>query len=150
MAGVRLMPLVLGVAACRAEADTGSATAPVAAPLAIPATWQAAPAIADAIKAGGVERSDAWAEPAMGCYAAWLVAGATKIEDVVAGVGSGAARDVVATADGATFSFERGGYRGNARATVAGEHTTVVACFWNDREPAACEKACAAVLGGAK
>src|SRR4051812_39837826 len=106
MAGVRLMALVLGLAACRAEGDTGGAAAPAPAPLAIPATWQAAPAIADAMKAGGaVERSDAWAEPAMGCYAAYVaVAGATKVEDVVAGLGSGAARDVVATADGATFS----------------------------------------------
>ena len=148
------------IAACRAEAaDAGAGSAKSAAGLAIPAGWQAAPKIVEAMAgSNAVERPEAWAEPAMGCYAvAFAVPGgapAEVAEQLTGALGSGTvARDVVAPGpDGGTmtFSFERGVYRGRVRAELQRVESAVVACFWNDREPAACEAACKTILGGAK
>jgi hypothetical protein len=50
-----------------------------------------------------------------------------------------------------TFGFERAPYHGTLRAELASTGAvSALACAWNAREPAACEAACVALLGGAK
>ena len=45
-------------------------------------------------------------------------------------------------------SSVHGAYRGRLRARIAAGKITALACFANEREPAACESACTALLGG--
>jgi len=53
------------------------------------------------------------------------------------------------TADGiVALSFEKGAHRGRLRARIAAGKITAVACFANEREPAACDAACTGLLGG--
>ncbi len=150
---------------CRAsEANPGSGLTP-------PAGWQAQPALAaaatEAAKSDGVtvEASEAWADPARGCYAAWIAwtgaAGAPeKLADaLVLAVSSEkslegiAVRDVAKPTPGAnagvvSLAFERAPYRGTVRAQLTRDgHVAALACYWNQREPAACEAACSKLVG---
>jgi hypothetical protein len=150
---------------CRAsEADPGSGLRP-------PAGWQALPPLAaaarDAAKADGVtvEGSEGWADQARGCYAAWISwrgpAGAPeKLADALVGAVSSemslegiAVRDIAKPTPGANvgvvaLGFERDPYRGTVRAQLTREgHVTALACFWNQREPAACEADCDKLAG---
>ena len=91
----------------------------------------------------------------MGCYATALTfpergpVGAL-LADVKKAV---AVRDVVepSAAGGVlSFAFDKAPYSGRVRATLDGKMDTALACFWNDREPAACEAACTAMIGSMK
>jgi len=164
------MPLLF--AACSAsEAAPGSGGTPpgVNPPFAPPRTalatppagWVPMPLLATA--ATGVLRgatADAWGEPAMGCYATIMtftakgkagaigkalraqVEAAVKISDVV---------EPAANAETGvlSFAFDKAPYRGRARVTID-TGVTALACFWNDREPVACESACTALIGSVK
>jgi hypothetical protein len=150
---------------CRAsQADPGSGLTP-------PPGWRALPSLAqaatDAAKQAAltVDGAEAWGEPSRGCYAAWIAMRGTATapdlmaQQLVAGLSSEPAlmgivvRDVVKPAAGAqsgvlSLSFERALYRGTLRATLASSGTiSVLACFWNQREPAACSQACTKLAG---
>jgi hypothetical protein len=120
-----------------------------------------------------VDGAEAWGEPAMGCYAVWLALRADGSAEAVgkqvmagftalaaggsesSGSGSGAGeplvvRDVAAPEgdEGVlALAFERGEHRGRLRARLGGGKLAALACFANQREPAACEPACTALLG---
>jgi hypothetical protein len=157
-------PLMTLLVACRAsEAGPGSGITP-------PPGWQAMPSLAtatsDAAKADGVvvDGAEAWGEPARGCFGAWLGlrAGARAPDAMVdALVKSLAAekievRDVVKPAAGAiagtmSLVFEQAPYHGKLRGQLLKDgHMTLLACFWNDREPVACETACTQLVGSLK
>lgn len=151
---------------CRqtAEAEPGSG-------IAAPIGWRALPELAAAVRTAagtdrvGVDRSEAWGEPAMGCYGAWLsIHGSRTPPDVMAqqileGLATEpelagiAIRDVVkpaVDADRGTLSlaFTRATYHGRLRAQLeASGQITALACFWNEREPGACESSCTGLLG---
>jgi hypothetical protein len=157
--------IVLAFGACRSsEAGPGSGLTP-------PTGWAPLPTLAaaasDAAKAGkvSVDGVEAWGEPARGCYATWFAvrggggavdAMATQLvtslsaEPALVGI---VVRDVLKPAAGATsgvlaLSFERGVYRGKLRATLASDgKLAALACFWNLREPIACEQACNGLIG---
>ena len=161
--------MALALAACSAsDAAPGSAGsalppgvnppfAPPVGPIAtVPAGWVSLPAVALAARSQ-IEHStaDAWGEPARGCYAATVTfaqrgATAALLDDVKQAV---SVRDVVAPATPSgvlSFAFEKAGYQGRVRATLDGTTVTALACFWNRREPAACEAACTAMIGSMK
>lgn len=170
MAELRLAALVAVVAvvalgACRSsEAGPGSGLTP-------PPGWTPLPALAtaasDAAKSGGaiVDGVEAWGETARGCYATWIALhGSTGTADAVAdllvrsvsaepALAGIVVRDVVKPAAGATsgvlsLSFERAMYRGTLRAMLGGGgKLAALACFWNLREPVACEQACTSLAG---
>lgn len=157
--------LLAALVACRAsEAGPGSGLTP-------PAGWQAMPTLAtaasDAAKTDGVvvDGAEAWGDPARGCYGAWLGlrAGArgpdAMVDAMVASLETEAGvdvRDVVKPAAGATAGtvslvFEKAPYRGKLRGQLVKDgHMTLLACFWNDREPVACETACTQLVGSLK
>jgi hypothetical protein len=128
-----------------------------------PPGWQQLPAITGAIttaaRAGGatVEAVDAWGEPAAGCYAVWLglrgrAADAAALADQVLTGAAGLAPSEVARPTGAdgvlAFGFARPPYRGRVRARLGDGRISAVACFGNQREPVACDAACAGVVQG--
>jgi len=156
---LRLTAIALGLAACGAA---GADPAPAAG--AHPDGWRPLPAIAAAITAAAagdgvtVDAASAWGEPAVDCYAVWLAlhgptADAAALADqVLAGVATLSPADLVRPAgpDGTlAFSFARPPYRGRLRAQLGGGRIAAVACFGSQREPAACDAACARVLQGA-
>jgi hypothetical protein len=144
----RRMILALALVACRADAQPANGPA-------IPSGWRALPELAATVgsAAGARDRTQAWGEPAMGCYAVSLaLAGRASAADDVAAVlraAGFAVTDATTTGDVATLAFARGDYHGRARANV-GDGATLVACFWNDREPDACARACDAIIGAAR
>ena len=165
MAELRLIA-VLALAACsRGEAAPASSSSGLVAPKG----WRAAPAIAkaaadaahsDAVTVAG---SEAWAQPAMGCYAVWLsLAGAASSIDAQAGElvtaidkAGVTSRDVVKPPAGErgalSLGFDKPPYRGKLVAMLTSTGAiTALACAWNQREPAACEAACAPLLGSLK
>src|SRR5262245_6932160 len=101
-----------------------------------PAGWQALPSIAAAAKRAAteskiaVEGSEAWGDPARGCYGAWLaISGgrgnaAKMADDVVASISKLdgiTLKEIVKPATGSdelTLGFERAPYRGHVRATL--------------------------------
>lgn len=158
-------PLMALLVACRAsEAGPGSGITP-------PAGWQAMPTLAtaatDAAKADGVvvDGAEAWGDPARGCFGAWLgLRSAARAPDgmvdaIVASIKTDAGadvRDIVKPAAGATAGtmslvFEKAPYHGKLRGQLVKDgHMTLLACFWNDREPVACESACMLLMGSLK
>ena len=160
----------IAVAACRTAgadptpvAESVHAPSPAsAAPRVVhPATWRVLPAVATA-SAGAVagagitvDIADAWGDPAMGCYAVWLAlrgatdAPAALADQVIAGL-TGLAPSAIArpSAPEGTlgFAFARPPFRGQARVRLATGRISAVACFGNDREPAACTADCTGVL----
>lgn len=166
--GVIAAAAAIAAIGCRtSEADPGSGLSP-------PAGWQALPQLAaaatDAAKADGVtiEGSEAWADQARGCYAAWVAwrgakGAPEKLADaLVLAVSSEkslegiAVRDIAKPTPGAnvgvvSLGFERGEYRGTFRAQLTREgQVAALACFWNQREPAACEAGCGKLVGSMK
>jgi len=136
----------------------------VASGIAPPVGWTSLPEIATAVGAAAraegvtVDGAEAWGEPAMGCYAAWVGLhgeGATS-QQVMQGLEAAklTLTDVVKPELGddglITLAFERAPYRGHLRVRVAAPALTMLACFANDREPAACELACTPLLGALK
>ncbi len=158
---LRLIALA-AVAACgQASGQPSPAPAtPVASGLHAPAGWTALPAVAEAIRASArpgvtVEGSEAWGEPARGCYGVWLALRGDQASaaDVLASLDaekittSSVAKPE--TAEGlVTASFEKAPYKGQLRARVAAGRVTALACFANDREPASCQPGCTQLLGG--
>lgn len=169
MARVRLIAAggLCALAACRAsEAGSSSGLTP-------PAGWRPLPELATAageaakeaqITVDGVE---AWGEPARGCYAAWFALKATPgtpghiaerlTTSMTADVPSLTVADVVQPDPKAVESgvlalgFTRVPYRGRVRASIVKTGAiTLLACYWNDREPAACEAACTGLIGAIK
>ncbi|HSD91077.1 MAG TPA: hypothetical protein VLB44_26325 [Kofleriaceae bacterium] len=160
--------MALAMIGCRAsEAGPGSGLTP-------PAGWKALPTLAkaatDAAAAARivVDGAEAWGEPARGCYAGWLaLAGGKGTPDKVAdqlvasltaepSLAGITVRDVVKPAAGAaagilSLDFTHAPYTGKLRAQLARDgHIALLACFWNEREPVACETACTQLLGGMK
>ena len=153
-AGRLLLAAVFFLGCGKAEAVPVGAELPV--PQA-PAGWSEMPDMAGAIAAAahvGTGDVHAWGEPARGCYAAWLgvaeAAGSDAVERDLRGVAGLTVHDVAHPAPGEiALAFERAPYRGRLRAATGGTRLTALACFWNEREPAACAAACAKLLGGA-
>ncbi|HMG23886.1 MAG TPA: hypothetical protein VK607_21275 [Kofleriaceae bacterium] len=166
--------LAVAVAACSAAgAEPAPAAGPPAAAVAPagpaataahPAGWRQLPAVASAVAAAArtdgvaVDATDAWGEPARGCYAVWLAlrggsAGAAALADQVLGSVAGLSPTEVVRPIGPdgtlAFGFARPPYRGRVRAKVGAGRISAVACFANQREPVACDAACRGVLEGA-
>lgn len=151
---VRLAALVVSLAmlaSCgRASGDTGKQASGLGAPVG----WRALPEIAAAIGAkADLDGVEAWGEPAKGCYAVWIAARGGG--DLAGELLTALATEKVATTEvtkpsGDTgvlaFTLERGAYRGKVRAQVETSGVTALACYHNQREPAACETTCAAFL----
>ena len=176
MAQLRLIA-ALAVAACSSSAAAPGTAAGSAVPIppgvnppfetpraqiaTPPAGWIAMPSLASAaLEALKPARAngDAWGEPAMGCYAVAVTFAARGTAPVVAKALRAQVeavmpiRDVVEPAAGASdgvlaFAFEKAPYHGRARVAIAGPGVTALACFWNAREPAACEAACTGLVG---
>jgi hypothetical protein len=154
MAQLRLMAVVL--AACNASDAAPPPVAPPDPPIAtVPDGWVPLPALELAARGVTGTPTDAWGEPAMGCYATSLTlpergkVGAL-LDDVKKSVTVSDA--VVPSAAGGvlSFAFAKGEYKGRVRANLDGKNVTALACFWNQREPAACEAACTAMIGSMK
>lgn len=167
MAQLRLI-LLVALTACRAS-EAGPTSG-----LAVPAGWRAMPELAtaatDAAKAAKitVDGVEAWGEPSRGCYGAWMAlrgdAGAPELlgEKLVMAVSGDPAlagitvTDIVKPAKDAdagvlSLSFARGAYTGRVRAQIARTGAyAVLACFWNQREPVACESSCGQLVGSMK
>lgn len=160
--------MLLALAACTAsDAAPGSGVPvppgvtppfapPTGSPVTPPAGWMPLPQLASAAQAQiDGAKADAWGEPAMGCYAATLTmpqkgTPAALLADVQKAV---TVRDVVAPKTRAgvlSLAFDQAPYTGRLRATLDGTTITALACFWNQREPAACEAACTALIGSMK
>jgi hypothetical protein len=116
-----------------------------------------------------VDGIEAWGEPARGCYATWLsVTGERGTPDALADLMlanlsatpalagitvTDVVKPTVKTADSGVLSlaFTRAAYHGRVRAQIAKTGAyAVLACFWNEREPAACEAACSQLLESMK
>ena len=166
MAQLRLIALAALVACRASEAAPTSGLTP-------PAGWKPLPELAtaatDAAKHANVtvDAAEAWGEPARGCYAAWVAIRAggglpSSIADpmiaslsaelpglVVADIVKPDAKTPVAGV--LSLSFTRPPYRGKLRAPIAKTGAiAVLACFWNVREPVACEAACSQLIGSMK
>jgi len=167
MALVRLIAaLALALAACRAsEAGSTSGLTP-------PAGWKPLPELATAAGEAAkqanilVDGSEAWGEPARGCYAAWFALKATPaapakiaeqlVASMTADVPGLATSEVVqpdakAEAGVMSLAFAKAPYTGRVRTQIAKTGAlTLLVCYWNEREPAACETACTGLLGALK
>lgn len=167
MAQLRLIAIALAaLAGCRAS-EAGPTSGLVA-----PNGWRPSPELAAAARDAAMQAKitvdgvEAWSEPARGCYGAWLAlrgdAGAPdaiaeqmitslSAEPTLAGITVTEVVKPVAGADAGVLSlaFARPPNRGKLRAQLArsGAHA-VLACFWNVREPVACEASCAQLIGG--
>jgi hypothetical protein len=169
MAQLRLIhAAVVCLAACRAS-EAGPTSG-----LTVPAGWRALPELVTAASDAGkqaklrVEGIEAWGEPSRGCYATWLALTGDKgapdaiAELMVSELSASPAlagitiTDVVKPAPKTesgvlSLAFTRAPYRGTLRAQLGktGAHA-VLACFWNEREPLACEAACNQLVGSMK
>jgi hypothetical protein len=144
----------------------------------MPAGWRAMPELVTAAADAGkqaklrVDGIEAWGEPSRGCYATWLsitgepgapsaladlmvaslsatpaLAGITVSEIVKPAVKTGP-RDESGVL---SLAFARAPYRGHLRAQIGKTGAyAVLACFWNEREPLACEAACSQLIGSMK
>lgn len=162
MAVVRLS-VVAALAGCASAASQPTPPPPIkASGIKVPTGWQALPDLATAVEnaahADGitVEGSEAWGEPARGCYAAWISlrggdANLLLADDIASGVAGEKIQmtDVVKPpSDGImSFAFSRAPYRGKVKAKLERGRVIAIACFANDREPASCDATCATLLG---
>ncbi|HET9621747.1 MAG TPA: hypothetical protein VFP84_10290 [Kofleriaceae bacterium] len=157
--------MALALVACNAA---GADPAPPGALPGSPASWKALPAIASAVSQAAaadgvtVDATDAWGDPALGCFAVRLAlhGGAASndalVDQVLAGLASKPGgltfSELVKptpTGDVLAFSFARAPYRGRVRAKLAAGKITALACFGNQRAPAGCETTCGHMLQGA-
>jgi hypothetical protein len=170
MAQLRLIhAAVVCLAACRAS-EAGPTSG-----LTVPAGWRALPELVTAATEASkqaklhVDGIEAWGEPSRGCYATWLaMTGERGAPDALAermlaelsatpalaGISiTDVVKPTVKTAESGVLSlaFARPPYRGRLRAQIGGPGKTaayaVLACFWNEREPLACEAACGQLVG---
>ena len=161
LSAIHLLALALGAGCSQATATpepSGAAVAQVASGLTAPSGWQALPELAAAARGAlgedvPAEGAEAWGEPARGCYAVWLAVRApVAARQVLAGLADTSLEvSEVAEVPGAlALAFARAPYRGRLRAQLGPARTTALACFANEREPAACEAACTAFLADAE
>ena len=161
MAYLRLIAIALVAACGQAGAQAGAAASGITPPAGWQPLFEIARAAAEGARASGVTigGSEAWGEPARGCYAVWLrlVGDGVSAEQVLAGLASESieTKDVVqptadTTSEGGLLSlaFGKGGYAGRMRARIERDQITALACFANDRERTICETACATLLAG--
>lgn len=174
------------IAGCStSEAAPNQAPPPANPTVVAPSGWHADPGLAKAAAAAAcdpnaaiaVTASEAWSEPARGCYALVLDlrGGAAPIdaaaEQLLAALGTelpgvklheiqkpaaGPRGTLVLGFDRADASGpQRGGgdlapFHGRLRAELASTgEVHALACMWNQREPKVCEAACTRWLGGA-
>ena len=162
MAQLRL----IAIAATFAIGASEAAPSPTASGLTAPAGWHAVPELAQAAKvaaetpATAVSGAEAWAEPARGCYAVWLMlrGDAGPIQTAADQLLASLAHAQIAVSDVAkppagdrgslALMFAKAPYHGQLRAELAktGE-IAALACLWNDREPKACEATCTTLVG---
>lgn len=167
MAHVRLIALAMIAGSC-AAAGCGVAdaqTSAAASGITPPARWSVLAGLANAAKTAAaapgvtVDGAEAWGDPAMGCYAVWMAVhgsggdAAVLAEQIRSGFTGGKvtlSEVVTPTGDDGIFSatFERAPFKGRLRARVGASKITALACFGNQREPVACDSACAGLLGG--
>lgn len=154
---------VVALAACR---DAHAAPA-AAGHRGLPPGWQELPALAQAVRQAlpttSVLSIEASGQPAMGCYAAAVAltgpaATGDKVRDEILGslhaeprLSGLQVRNTLVGADGSTeLVFDRVPYAGRLRARLGDAGSLELeACFWNEREPHACEASCRQLLGGA-
>lgn len=154
----------LGLAACT-SAEAQSNETPARSGIPTPPGWHDLPAVASAARHAlgeglEIEGTQAWGEPARGCYAVWIAirgggTAQTIATDVVngltaAGGGTVLVTDVVrpSTDEGVlTFGFTRPPFRGKLAAKLGGGRVAALACFANAREPAWCATGCTSLLG---
>lgn len=155
---LRLSALACLVVACRPAGAQPSASSGLTAPegwISLPEVAAAAAAAAARDDGLTVEGSEAWGEPARGCYAVWLAlrgprAAAAQVLSGLEAEGL-ALTDTVQpeTPDGiATARFEKAPFRGRLRARTSAGRVVTLACFANEREPTSCEAPCTTLLGG--
>jgi hypothetical protein len=177
---VAIVLAAVALAGCGRAGAAGEQTSGIATPAGWQALPQIAAAAKEALGARAViDGAEAWGEPAMGCYAVWLalraegsaeavgkqvIDGFTAAGSAGSAGGAGSAgdpanaaalvvRDVAAPAgdEGVlALAFERGEHRGRLRARLGGGTIAALACFANQREPGACEPACAKLLEAIK
>lgn len=140
----------------------------------VPAEWKELPTIGDAATAAALAvlgkdakvHTHAWGEPSRGCYLAIVDATGTlrdttrnlvaQLQTALAGhlelTEWTASPDNDTTAEiNARFVSKAAGMTGLARAVMALDnrklpHAVAAACFYNDRQPAVCDNACAPLL----
>jgi hypothetical protein len=142
-----------GSAAGAVGSAAGSGAAAGAAPAGTPASWRALPRAAAAATRAmpGGARAQAWGDPAAGCYLVEVAAPGAPGEDAAAARGelAGALGLGPATAGHVDGALHEGALTGSVRGWVVAAGDRVVssaaACVYNDREPAACAAACAAI-----
>ncbi len=150
MALVRLalIATLASLGACgRASGEPSSGIAP-------PAGWRALPELASAIGAAAkLDGVQAWGEPSQGCYAVAIVAvgGGDLAGELLAALNAErvlTTEVVKPTGDSnlLAFTLERAPYRGKVRAQIESDRVSALACYHNEREPVACEAACATFL----
>jgi hypothetical protein len=156
--------LIAVLALLAASCGSAGAQPDQASGLTPPASWirlepaETAAKLAAAAPDITVTGAQAWGEPALGCYALWmsLRGGGGDAEtiagDVIAGLGM--ARFTVTeqpVTDGLLeLGLERAPYKGRLRVRVGDGQVAGVACVANQRDPAACEAGCKALLGAIK
>lgn len=161
MAQLRLVAPIVGALAGCGVADAQ----PTSSGITPPASWAALASLANAAVTAAaapgvtVDGAEAWGDPAMGCYAVWMAAhgsggdAAALAEQIRSGFSGGKVtltEIVTPSGDDGIFSatFERAPYKGRLRARVGSGKVTALACFGGQREPVACDAACAGILGG--
>jgi hypothetical protein len=162
MAKLRLIIVALGNALLVA-CSSAEAQPPDISGLTTPSGWQSLPALATAVstaaKATGVTitGSEAWGEPAIGCYAMWIAlrGTGTTVAQVFKGLDAAGIvpKDFIkpTTEYGQiSLSFERGEHRGRLRVHTGDGRLSAIACFANAREPASCEAGCKSLLGASR
>lgn len=157
--------MLLALAACGSAGAQPEATGQTSG-IAPPAGWQAMPPVAAAARTAAgasgvvVDGAEAWGEPAMGCYALWIAlrgSGGGGAEELTRQILDGLAAESIMTTevkpatDGVlALTLERAPYRGQLRARLDEGRIAALACFANQRERAACEPGCRALLGAVK
>jgi hypothetical protein len=159
MAKLRLVATALLVA-CSGSAE---AQPPEISGLSTPSGWQSLPVLATAVRTAAqahgvtIAGSEAWGEPAIGCYAMWIAlrGTGTTVAQVFTGLDKAGIvpKDFVkpTTEYGPiSLGFERGEHRGRLRVHTSDGRLSAIACFANAREPASCEAGCKALLGASR
>ena len=147
--------------------DDVTAPPPTRVGVTVPPGWAALPEVAGAGLAGVDEAMRArtvvraWGEPSLGCFATVVEIAGSRNEHMArvaetfrATMASGAQVDGWTFADATgevTATITRGVLHGSVRGRMATDvtgapHGAFLACFYNEREPARCQAACADML----
>jgi hypothetical protein len=170
MAELRLIALATTIALSGCRSSEAGPTSG----LATPAGWRPMPDVAavalNAAKTAKttVNGAEAWAEPSRGCYAVWLaltsdegapevladlvVRSLTSSPSLVGMTVANVTKPAAGSPSGVlSLSFTRPPYQGLLRSQISRNGSyAALACFWNQREPAACQAACTQFIGSMK